>query len=101
MNHAAGGKFGIADVGVWLQPTVSVRETAELAQQCDECGFGFLGMTDGPTANAAVFFESFAVAMRLDPLYPNILLHLGPKLNLAPADEAGRLWVNQMQGIAP
>lgn len=27
----------------------------------------------------------------------NILLHLGPKLNLAPQDEAGRLWVNQMQ----
>lgn len=27
----------------------------------------------------------------------NILLHLGPRLNLAPADEAGRLWVNQMQ----
>jgi len=27
----------------------------------------------------------------------NILLHLGPRLNLAPAEEAGRLWVNQMQ----
>jgi glutathione S-transferase len=27
----------------------------------------------------------------------NILLHLGPKLALAPEDEAGRLWVNQMQ----
>lgn len=27
----------------------------------------------------------------------NILLHLGPRLGLAPADEAGRLWVNQMQ----
>lgn len=27
----------------------------------------------------------------------NILLHLGPKLGLSPSDEAGRLWVNQMQ----
>lgn len=27
----------------------------------------------------------------------NILLHLGPRLGLAPGDEAGRLWVNQMQ----
>ncbi|WP_374574562.1 glutathione S-transferase [Phenylobacterium sp.] len=27
----------------------------------------------------------------------NILLHLGPRLGLAPVDEAGRLWVNQMQ----
>lgn len=26
-----------------------------------------------------------------------ILLHLGPKLNLAPADEAGRLWTHQIQ----
>ncbi|MFI4976471.1 MAG: glutathione S-transferase [Caulobacterales bacterium] len=27
----------------------------------------------------------------------NILLYLGPRLGLAPADEAGRLWVNQLQ----
>lgn len=27
----------------------------------------------------------------------NILLHLGPALNLAPEDETDRLWVNQMQ----
>jgi glutathione S-transferase len=27
----------------------------------------------------------------------NILYYLGPRLNLAPADEAGRLWVNQLQ----
>jgi glutathione S-transferase len=27
----------------------------------------------------------------------NILFHLGPRLNLAPRDEAGRLWVNQLQ----
>jgi glutathione S-transferase len=27
----------------------------------------------------------------------NILLHLGPKLGLAPADEAGRLWAHQLQ----
>ncbi|WP_184719828.1 glutathione S-transferase [Caulobacter sp.] len=27
----------------------------------------------------------------------NILLHLGPKLGLAPTDDPGRLWVNQMQ----
>ena len=27
----------------------------------------------------------------------NILLHLGPRLGLAPEDEAGRLWVNQIQ----
>jgi glutathione S-transferase len=27
----------------------------------------------------------------------NILLHLGPKLGLAPADEAGRLWTHQLQ----
>jgi glutathione S-transferase len=27
----------------------------------------------------------------------NILMHLGPALKLAPADEAGRLWVNQVQ----
>ena len=27
----------------------------------------------------------------------NILYYLGPKLDLAPADEAGRLWVNQLQ----
>jgi glutathione S-transferase len=26
----------------------------------------------------------------------NILLHLGPKLGLAPADEAGRLWTHQL-----
>lgn len=26
-----------------------------------------------------------------------ILLHLGPRLNLAPADEAGRLWTHQIQ----
>ncbi len=28
---------------------------------------------------------------------PNILLHLGPKLGLAPDDEAGRLWTHQLQ----
>jgi glutathione S-transferase len=28
---------------------------------------------------------------------PNILLHLGARLGLAPADEAGRLWVHQLQ----
>ena len=27
----------------------------------------------------------------------NILLHLGPKLGLAPSDEAGRLWTHQLQ----
>jgi glutathione S-transferase len=27
----------------------------------------------------------------------NILLYLGPRLGLAPKDEAGRLWVNQLQ----
>ena len=27
----------------------------------------------------------------------NILLHLGPKLGLAPSDEAGRLWAHQLQ----
>jgi glutathione S-transferase len=27
----------------------------------------------------------------------NILFYLGPRLNLAPRDEAGRLWVNQLQ----
>ena len=27
----------------------------------------------------------------------NILLHLGPKLGLAPEDEADRLWINQIQ----
>jgi glutathione S-transferase len=27
----------------------------------------------------------------------NILLHLGPKLGLSPQDEAGRLWVHQLQ----
>jgi glutathione S-transferase len=27
----------------------------------------------------------------------NILFHLGPRLKLAPADEPGRLWVNQLQ----
>jgi glutathione S-transferase len=27
----------------------------------------------------------------------NILLHLGPKLGLAPGDEAGRLWTHQLQ----
>jgi glutathione S-transferase len=27
----------------------------------------------------------------------NILYYLGPRLNLAPADESGRLWVNQLQ----
>ena len=27
----------------------------------------------------------------------NILFHLGPRLGLAPDDEAGRLWVNQLQ----
>ena len=27
----------------------------------------------------------------------NILYYLGPRLNLAPADEAGRLWTNQLQ----
>src|SRR5215468_11459842 len=27
----------------------------------------------------------------------NILLYLGPRLNLSPRDEAGRLWVNQLQ----
>jgi len=27
----------------------------------------------------------------------NILFYLGPRLKLAPADEAGRLWVNQLQ----
>ena len=27
----------------------------------------------------------------------NILLHLGPRLGLAPADEAGRLWAHQLQ----
>jgi glutathione S-transferase len=27
----------------------------------------------------------------------NILYYLGPRLNLAPGDEAGRLWVNQLQ----
>ena len=28
---------------------------------------------------------------------PNILLYLGPRLGLAPKDEAGRLWVHQLQ----
>jgi glutathione S-transferase len=28
---------------------------------------------------------------------PNILYYLGPRLGLAPRDEAGRLWVNQLQ----
>jgi len=28
---------------------------------------------------------------------PNILLYLGPRLRLAPKDEAGRLWVHQLQ----
>src|ERR1700692_516938 len=27
----------------------------------------------------------------------NILLYLGPRLNLAPRDEAGRLWAHQLQ----
>ena len=27
----------------------------------------------------------------------NILLYLGPRLNLAPRDEAGRLWTHQLQ----
>jgi glutathione S-transferase len=27
----------------------------------------------------------------------NILLHLGPRHGLAPRDEGGRLWVNQLQ----
>ena len=31
------------------------------------------------------------------PQTANILLYLGPRLDLSPRDEAGRLWVNQLQ----
>ena len=37
------------------------------------------------------------VGQRLIAQTPNILLYLGERLRLAPADEAGRLWTHQLQ----
>ena len=75
---AAKGKFGIEDVGVWLQPTGSVLEIAELAQQCDDYGFGFLGMTDGQMIWRDVYVALSVAATRtkriqLAPWVTNII----------------------------
>ena len=46
----------------------------------------------------SVFALPFLVAgKRKISQTPNILLYLGPRLRLAPQDEAGRLWVHQLQ----
>jgi 5,10-methylenetetrahydromethanopterin reductase len=76
--NANEGKFGIADVGVWLQPTISVREVADLAQQCDDYGFGFLGMTDGQMIWRDVYVALTLAAsrtkrIRLAPWVTNII----------------------------
>ncbi|HEX9443119.1 MAG TPA: LLM class flavin-dependent oxidoreductase [Candidatus Binatia bacterium] len=71
-------KFGIADVGVWLQPTVPVAEIAALAERCDDYGFDFLGMTDGQMIWRDVYVALTLAAsrtkrIRLGPWVSNII----------------------------
>ena len=57
-----------------------------------------MGLMQGPELARPPFAPPF---LRDGPLLiaqvAEILLHLGPKLGLAPSDEAGRLWAHQLQ----
>jgi glutathione S-transferase len=55
-------------------------------------------MMEGERARRAPFAPPFLKAGRLVIAQTaNILQYLGPRLSLAPADEAGRLWAHQLQ----
>ena len=54
--------------------------------------------TDRYSMPKSVFAMPYLVAgKRVISQTPNILLYLGPRLGLAPKDEAGQLWVHQLQ----
>lgn len=57
-----------------------------------------LGMLDDPSTGHPSFAPPFLkTGRRLIGQTANILLYLGPHLGLAPRDETGQLWVNQLQ----
>ena len=76
----------------------------------EEAGVAYedIGRTDGTHALMAAMESGDAVHMPFAPPFlkadgrligqtANILYFLGPRLKLAPKDEAGRVWVNQLQ----
>jgi glutathione S-transferase len=57
-----------------------------------------LAMMDGAREKRSPFAPPFLTAGKLVIAQSaNILFYLGPRLKLAPSDEAGRLWLNQLQ----
>ncbi len=57
-----------------------------------------MGLMQGPGETRPPFAPPFLQdGELLIAQVANILLHLGPKLGLAPSDEAGRLWTHQLQ----
>ncbi len=56
-----------------------------------------MALMQGPDARAPFAPPFLQDGPLLIAQVANILLHLGPKLGLAPSDEAGRLWAHQLQ----
>ena len=57
-----------------------------------------LGLMEQPKGGSTPFAPPFLKARRLTIAHTaNILFYLGPRLGLAPKDEAKRLWLNQLQ----
>ncbi|HET7570391.1 MAG TPA: glutathione S-transferase [Gammaproteobacteria bacterium] len=83
-------------------------EFVRLALEAAGADYVDVAREKGAGALQAVLFDGDAVRPGIAPPVlkdadlliaqtANILLYLGPRLNLAPADEAGRLWAHQLQ----
>lgn len=95
---------------LYYHPTVQGRgEFVRLA--LEEAGADYVDVARRKGGDASMFKIIEAKSSARPPFAPpflkagklviaqtaNILFYLGPRLNLAPRDEAGRLWANQLQ----